>query len=117
MIGTRNLAPERGPNVWDSEEYSAPPSSQSRWRSGLGGVAVAAAGAALAAVGGQMVYRALSGRAAAVPPQHDEDLAGRADEVGQQSSESFPASDSPSWTPVRTVSPRTRKPEVREDLP
>ena len=105
MEGERNLAPERGPNLWDREEYRVPPSSESRWRVGIGGAAVAAAGAALAAVGGVMVYRSLRHRARAAAPPH-EDAFGGSDTVAEQSSESFPASDAPSWTPVRAVQPR-----------
>jgi len=104
--GERNLAPERGPNLWEREEYSVPPSSQSRWRGGLGGVAVAAAGAALAGVGSVMVYRSLRRRGRPEAPSHNEEMMGWRDEVADQSSDSFPASDSPSWTPVRSVRPR-----------
>jgi len=104
--GERNLAPERGPNLWERDEYSVPPSSQSRWRGGLGGVAVAAAGAALAGMGGVMMYRSLRKRGRTSPPADHDEVTGRRDEVEDQSSDSFPASDSPSWTPVRSVRPR-----------
>jgi len=107
--GERNLAPERGPNLWDREEYRVPPSSQSRWRSGLGGVAVAAAGAALAGVGGVMVYRSLRRRGRSPAPDRGHEPEGWRDEVTDQSDESFPASDAPSWTPVRAVTPRGKE--------
>ena len=106
MDGERNLAPERGPNLWERDEYSVPPASHSRWSGGLGGVAVAAAGAALAGVGGVMMYRSLRKRAKSSPPAHHDEARGRRDEVEDQSSDSFPASDAPSWTPVRSVQPR-----------
>ncbi|HSK09048.1 MAG TPA: hypothetical protein VK911_05705 [Vicinamibacterales bacterium] len=103
MVGERNLTPERGPNVWD-REGSADASSRQRWVQGLGGAALAAAGAALVAAGGSRVFRALSGaQAPSQPPGRDE-----ADIVGEESSQSFPASDSPSWTPVEGASTRDR---------
>jgi len=107
--GERNLAPERGPNLWARHEYGVPPSSQSRWRGGLGGVAVAAAGAALAGVGGLMLYRSLRRRGRTAPPAHHDEVTGWRDQVEDQSSDSFPASDSPSWTPVRSVQPRGQR--------
>lgn len=111
MTGERNLAPERGPNVWDREGWSAESGPQNRWLQGLGGAAIAVTGAALAAVGGTMIYRATRGRAAgsvsAMPveamssseavPQQANTLE---DVVARESAQSFPASDSPSWTPT-----------------
>ena len=114
MEGERNLAPERGPSVFDREEWSLEGEPRNRWLEGLGGAAIAVTGAALAAVGGSMIYRASRGRSgpratvelpADVIPQQAhrlEDVAGResSDQVGRESMESFPASDSPSWTPT-----------------
>lgn len=106
MIGKRNLAPDRGPNVWTrtagpERDEQAP---GRRWRDGIGGVAMAAAGAALVAAGGSRVYRALQARHAP-GDETAPGLAGEPDAVGLESAASFPASDSPSWT-VRGVSPR-----------
>jgi hypothetical protein len=104
VIGQRNLAPERGPNVWEQGELDATAAARSRWRQGLGGAAIAVTGAALAAVGGSMIYRATrcarTGQAAldAASAPNREGLSG--DVVADESAASFPASDAPSWTPT-----------------
>lgn len=119
MIGERNLAPERGPNVWTRNERGAEAPPRRRWVEGIGGVAMAAAGAALVAVGGSRVLHALKSRAAVEPPERSDR---EGDAVAFESWESFPASDAPSWTPVRGVTPRdasaTRaaSPSTREAL-
>lgn len=114
MAGERNLAPERGPNVWEREEWAAP-GSRNRWLQGLGGAAIAVTGAALAAVGGSMIYRAARnaepvGTTAGVEgealPQQAETLE---DVVSQESKQSFPASDVPSWTPTIGAAPDRTK--------
>ncbi len=102
-IGERNLAPERGPNVWDREGASAPSASRGRWLVGLGGAAIALAGAALAAVGGTMIYRATVGHEGEEAGQPDIAPAPgttRRDIVADESAASVPASDAPSWTPT-----------------
>lgn len=71
MIGERNLAPDRGPNVWTRDERD-----EEAWRD----------------------------PAASPGERSDRDT----DEVASESAASFPASDSPSWTPVHGVSPRDR---------
>ncbi len=102
MIGKRNLAPERGPNVWARHDWNAA-AAKNRWLTGIGGAAIAAAGAALAAVGGSMIYRATRTPApGGVEPANLDALPLQAnrleDVVARESAQSFPASDAPSWT-------------------
>lgn len=121
MEGERNLAPERGPNVWDRENLSPTPGARGRWLQGLGGAAIAVTGAALAAVGGSMVYRATrnvsgaaEGTAGAGTSEAGSEVLQQArrleDVVAEESSQSFPASDSPSWTTTVGSSPDRTKP-------
>jgi hypothetical protein len=124
MIGRRNLAPERGPNVWERDEWNAEAASGRRWLTGLGGVALAAAGTALAAVGGSMVYRATRNAAGGVAPANLDALPQQAsrleDVVATDSAQSFPASDAPSWTPTTGAAPNRkthRSGPARGDLP
>jgi hypothetical protein len=95
MADNLNLTPDRGPNVWDKQQHS----DRDRWKSEVSGAVMLAAGAAAAFVGGRMLYRA-------VREARPEALSGRdpdsrlSDVVGEVSAQSFPASDSPSWTPT-----------------
>ncbi len=115
MIGERNLTPQRGPSVWNREDWSEEDSSRARWLMGFGGAAIAIAGAALAAVGGTMVYRSIS----AGEPQPEEaagttSASNAADIVAAESIASFPASDAPSWTPTIGATTEERGPRTRE---
>lgn len=106
VIGERNLAPERGPDVWKRQEATEDRALRSRWMMGLGGAAIALTGAALAAIGGKMVYRAGLPARDAEPdmlgggPHETSSPAGHRDVVSEESAASFPASDAPSWTPM-----------------
>jgi hypothetical protein len=88
-----NLTPDRGPNVWNKRE--AQPGS---WKSDVGAVVMLAAGAAAAFVGGRRLYRAV--RDARTEGMLDRMTDEADDLVTRESQQSFPASDSPSWTPT-----------------
>jgi hypothetical protein len=114
MIGERNLAPERGPNVWNRTELSPDASNAKRWLSGLGGAAIAVAGGAIAVFGGSIVYRAarpgrrpesVSHVSLDPVPQQASRLE---DAVATDSAHSFPASDAPSWTATTGATPDKR---------
>jgi hypothetical protein len=99
MPDNLNLMPERGPNVWDKPRGSGGEHVQTA--SAVGGAVIFAAGAAAAFFGGRMVYRAVKdAREAAQDARSDTESAAlrqRDDLVDQESAQSFPASDAPSW--------------------
>ncbi len=110
-----NLAPRRGPSVWDRP---SPPRSWSleeseKWCVAVCGATLAlvglrhrsAGGALMAAVGGALAARALLGHRDLMTVRHlAESLRHQVvDEVETAGEESFPASDAPSWTPTAGV--------------
>ena len=99
MPDNLNLVPQRGPNVWEKPHASSTGPGFQR-QAAVGGV-ILAAGTVVAFVGGTMLYRAMRharGRLATESSPALQEREQPDDRVTQESDQSFPASDPPSWT-------------------
>jgi hypothetical protein len=113
----RNLAPQRGPSVWDRPDLTPAWSAaeSERWCVAACGSALAAMGMRQRSFGGSLL--ALAGGALAVRAvlgyndlaslrrtvEHLQIRVNPADQIEAASDESFPASDAPSWTATAGV--------------
>jgi hypothetical protein len=97
MPDNLNLVPARGPNVWDKPRGS--PGGRPQTGTAVGGVMMLVAGAAAVFFGGRTLYRAVKNARETMQGAGEESTSRRErnDLVDEESAQSFPASDAPSW--------------------
>ena len=109
MPDNLNLVPARGPNVWAKPRGSA--GGRLQTATAVGGAVMLAAGAAAVFFGCRTLYRAVKNARQTMQGAGEESASQRErnDLVDEESAQSFPASDAPSWMASHGATLDTRR--------